>query len=600
MELRASLSTICHRDEDKPVNSPAMAEVGWLSSELDGVAHLLRDHTLEVPLYQRSYAWYQEQVEAFWHDLRAALVAEQSVYFLGTVVLSGSDAGGRVTVIDGQQRLATTSMLLSAARNAFQARGDERRASVVETKYVASTSLASASLEPRIRMNAIDQDFFEQYVVSNPQTVTRDEASSESNKRIADAFDLLTAKLEEDLDSAGPRWQQRLMRWIDFLDTQVKVIAVQVRDDADAFLIFETLNDRGLDLTTADVIKNYLLGLRRDRLAVAEQTWSQALKSVEESAGDATFTTFLRQWWSTQNGPIRERELYRSLKRAIQSSDQAAQALSDIERSAPRFAALLSPQDEFWATYPEETRHSIEALNLLGLEQYRPLLLAALEAFGPVEVSRLSRALVSWLTRGLVVGGIGGGTTERYYAEAARRVSLRRAGSTEDVLRELDAIIPDDKEFHANFSTRRVVKSGLVSYYLTAVAKTARRDAPAAGFPDLLLPPEIDVVAVPVVPRRNADPAWRHWMSLDLIGNWSARLGNYLLVPRSVASALPRDPEGRTGVLDEHGLMPDWWPAHLKWDEYAIQRRQEQLASLAVSTWPRAPENFLEPGPGES
>src|SRR5688572_24982744 len=98
--------------------------------ELEGIGHVLRDRRLSVPPYQRGYSWEAEEVGDFWWDLRAAYGSEASQYFLGTIVLT-TDAG-ETTIIDGQQRLATTSLLFTALRNEFMRRQDTTRGQVVE------------------------------------------------------------------------------------------------------------------------------------------------------------------------------------------------------------------------------------------------------------------------------------------------------------------------------------------------------------------------------------------------------------------------------------------------------------------------------------
>src|SRR5688572_17262468 len=104
---------------------------------------------MSVPLYQRDYSWKIEHVKEFWSDLRAAMAAPSPEYFLGTIVLTPGE-GERLTVIDGQQRLATVSMLLAAIRDYFAEMGDADRASVLESSFLSWHSLRKAVREPRL------------------------------------------------------------------------------------------------------------------------------------------------------------------------------------------------------------------------------------------------------------------------------------------------------------------------------------------------------------------------------------------------------------------------------------------------------------------
>ena len=94
----------------------AATEIERFTATPDTLAHVLRDQPLRVPIYQRSYSWTPEQVGQFWSDLKAAMSVPDPEYFVGTFVLSSS-TDQRLTIIDGQQRLATTAILIAAMRN---------------------------------------------------------------------------------------------------------------------------------------------------------------------------------------------------------------------------------------------------------------------------------------------------------------------------------------------------------------------------------------------------------------------------------------------------------------------------------------------------
>ena len=79
-----------------------------------------------------------------------------------------------------------------------------------------------------------------------------------SHTLIKEALEFLEHRIESVVDVAGSNWSDALANWVDYLKESVRVIVVDVPTEADAFLIFETLNDRGADLTIADLLKNYL------------------------------------------------------------------------------------------------------------------------------------------------------------------------------------------------------------------------------------------------------------------------------------------------------------------------------------------------------
>lgn len=556
-----------------------MQDSGKLAISLRGIAHILRDQSLEVPPFQRNYSWNDDQVDEYWFDLKAALTVDQSFYFLGTVVLGKADSGAG-SVIDGQQRLATTSMLLAAARDIFNQRGDTKRAATLQTMYIAAPSLAENRTLPKLHLNEADQRFFETRVLGLPAEANE---VVEVRPEIDAAFIRLVSRLTDDVESAGPRWEDRLLRWVKMLEERAQVIVVSVEDDSDAFVIFETLNDRGMELSVADLIKNYLLGLSRNDIKHAQELWIAANHAIEAVANSKEVTSFIRQWWSSQQGATRERDLYRSLRTMVRSSDAAVTTLREIARSAPAYAALIDPRHEYWVDFSKRTTEAVTVLVDLGLEQYRPLALAAMRTLPPTEIERLFEALVGWSVRGIIVGGIGGGSAERLYAETAVRVTNGRATTVEAIGSELDRMIAHDKEFESAFSDRRILRTPYLRYFLQAIA---------AG--DALLRPNPEgLVAVGLFPRTDPGGVWAPHVEDDVRRQLSARIGNFALLRADDVHLLPTDPAMRLEFFRQHDqLPPDIVSIWTEISAATVDERQRLLASQAVQVWPFIP---LEP-----
>jgi uncharacterized protein with ParB-like and HNH nuclease domain len=113
-----------------------MSRIDKLDARLDGVGHLLADRYIIVPPYQRAYSWTDEQIIELLRDISDAIRNKDSEYFLGTVVLIKNNEGSH-SVIDGQQRLATVSILICAICNYFHAVGDKDRSDGLHQQYLA-------------------------------------------------------------------------------------------------------------------------------------------------------------------------------------------------------------------------------------------------------------------------------------------------------------------------------------------------------------------------------------------------------------------------------------------------------------------------------
>lgn len=551
--------------------------------DLDGIAHLIADRNLAVPVYQRSYAWGREQVIDYWTDLKRALDEGYAEYFMGTVVNAGEN--GASTVIDGQQRLATTTILLAALRDAYQVRGDSERAKGLHEQYLARFDLASATSVPRLTLNAEDREFFLQAIVEGAAPA----AVIPSHERLLEAQQLLHRRVEEDLSSKGDAWPERILAWIRLLHTKVKVMVIDVPDVADGFVIFETLNDRGAPLTISDLVRNYLMSRAEDDegVEIVQDAWTDALLQLGLQDEDNVFVDYLRQFWSSLNGAVREKDLFGAIRTRIPDR-LASLAFAELLPSAARqYSALLDANHELWSEHPPQASGAIEALIRLDLKQYRPLALALLDMYEEPELTRTLRALVSWTVRGLVGGGIGGGAAERAYGVAATKVRSGELDTAEAVLRQLIPIVPSDRDFEVSLSRARIPRTHVARYVLTALERDARKRAE----PELVDEDFGAGLRLQYVLPKGAYPDEWPGIHEDAIKSLVPRLGNAVLLSEQDGDLTgARTFEERRQVFAESTVsLTRALAEYDAWDEAAIEQRQGDLARRALQVWPRSP-----------
>ena len=559
-----------------------MAVPSRILFDLVGIASLLKDRLLGVPIYQRSYSWEDEQIDDFWDDLRSAFAKSDPEYFLGTIVLTAEGLPGRAAIIDGQQRLATTAILLSAIRDEYIARADDR-SDIVQSSYLADRDLGSGDISPHLTLNSDDDSYFRQLVIAGGDPTLIDQTKP-SHVLLANAYEKLRGFVAATAADAGTEWAAKLSAWVTFLREQVRVIVVDVPTEADAFLIFETLNDRGADLTIADLLKNYLFGKAGTRLDTVRDGWMQSLGALDLSTEVSTFTVFLRHYWSSKYGATRERELYKSIKLQVTTEASAVSLVEELQRAASLYAAIQSSDHDFWLPFGTSGRANVETLLRLDLEQHRPLLLAAMQHFSPAELKLLLRSLVSWSVRGLIVGGIGGGSTEKAFCDAAVKIRSGDVKTVGEVRAELTSIIPTDDEFRSSFATARVPRAGLARYYLSALERSA------AGTSEPELVPNDDEEQVNlehILPKSSKRTDWPAFTD-EQAKSFVHRIGNMAL--------LAKGPNGRIGnkpwavkqpILAASQLaLTSGTAATTDWNMTAIDARQVELATRAVGVWP--------------
>lgn len=573
-----------------PSGSPGLEVAVPKQSAIDhaviGIAEVLRLQEFQVPTYQRPYSWKTQPVSDFWTDLRTALNTKPE-YFLGSIVVTTEGAGTRLTIIDGQQRLATTAILLSCIREVYSDRKMAQDAAKVHSDYLASYSLRTKVDEPKLQLSDQDDDFFRKLVIDYSGATTPPVATYESHTRLLAARNYLKPQLKADLDAYGAKWEERLTSWIDFLKEGATVIRIQVPTEADAFLIFETLNARGEDLTPVDLLKNYLFSQAHGRLEAVKKAWIGAVSLFEKPDSNEVVIDFVRHFWCSIKGEaVRERDLYKSMKEQVASEQQAVDFANDLLAAAKLYDALTDSAHEFWDTIGPAGRENVETLFRLGLVQNRPFLLAAMKHLAPGQLKSLLKVLVSASVRGLIVGGIGAGTTEKFYSAAALMVRNGHIKTTADFLTEWkkSALIQPDSVFEPSFAKTRPGSARLARYYLRAI----ERFESGVAEPEMVPNANEDEVNLEHVLPKSANPTdWPKFPPQE-IPDWSARLGNMVLLPKGQNSQLGNKPYAQkrpvfaasklvtTKML---GLVPDWAP-----DE--VDKRQAWLAARAVKVWP--------------
>lgn len=547
-----------------------------------GLGSLLTDKPLKVPVNQRSYKWETEHVEDLLQDFAQAVASSESDYFMGTVVFTQAD--GALEVADGQQRLATVTILLAAIRDYLAENGEHKRARVIENAYLESPDLRTEESVSKLTLNTDDNTYFKKRILSAHDSPDRNFAQTKpSHARIDNAAKLARAHIEKIVALHGQKnIVGNLLDWVEFAKDRARVIVVTVTDPASAFVIFETLNDRGLELSQADLLKNYLYGRAGDRIAEAQKNWttmSGALDTVDEKGIELTY---LRHLWISLRGPTRDRDLYARIRDTVKSKQRAIELSDDLAQGAMMYVAMLNPKHSHWAAMGHAMVRQVETLQLLRVGQIRPLMLAVARKFSDKEAIRAYRLFVSWSVRFLVVGGLGGGTMERNYGERALAVTEGRITTASGLAKSMADVVPTDATFEAAFATHTVSQTHLARYYLRALENQHGGDPE----PELVANQD-DVINLEHVLPQNPSTGWKHIDPDDAIALYK-RIGN-MVIMRARDNVLIGNESFATKrpVLKASAFKLTSMVANYEiWNEASISDRQLRLAALVPKTWP--------------
>jgi uncharacterized protein with ParB-like and HNH nuclease domain len=331
------------------------------------IAEILEKKKYSIDYYQREYKWESKQLMELVADLTTKFfdlyepeharrdVAKYPGYFLGSIIIS--QKGSQPFIVDGQQRLTSLTLLLTFLRRLQQGREDV--VDVDQLIFSEKFGEKSFNLDVSDRLECMEALF--EHGTYDP---TAD--APESVHTLGRRYDELDGLFPEELRA------QALPFFIDWLKDRVQVVQITSYTDDDAYAIFETMNDRGLKLTPADMLKGYLLANMDDGnpRTKANDLWRKRLRNIDEQADDAG-SDFLKTWLRSQySTKIRERE-------------KGARP-EDWDRIGTEFHRWLRADHERIGLTTRQTFHDFVARDFdFYSRQYERVLVASSGAFDP-------------------------------------------------------------------------------------------------------------------------------------------------------------------------------------------------------------------------
>jgi uncharacterized protein DUF262/uncharacterized protein DUF1524 len=545
-----------------------------------------KNSRFSVPPHQRPYAWLEEQVRELYRDITDAKNRTTEEYFLGTIVLANA-AENRQSIIDGQQRLVTVSVLIAAIRDYFAAQGQTQRAKDIGREYLSKRDIRTQEETAHLYLIPEDRDFFVKRIVRLPDHPDRQTApTTQAQLRIASAIQA-AATFVANLTATTHAPDDALLDLLEFIDTKALLISVVVGDEANAFVIFEVLNDRGLDLSVADLLKNYVFRQAGDRLAEAQAAWQAMTTAITEVGEEPDVKVFIRQAWISKYGLTREKVLYDAIKRQITNKAKVIEYVKELAELATTYVALRNPSHDRWKPYGDTVIDCLDTLDMVGVTQIRPLLLAIFKYFPEAEIKKTLPMVVAWTVRFLICGSGGSGTLETYYSERAKEVSSGTIKTASKLWGAMQAVLPDDTSFEDSFASATVSKGPIAKFYL----RTLEQQNVTSGTEELVVSPDSDKVNLEHVLPQTHSAAWSS-VPADQHSGLVKRLGNLALLNKRMNSKAansdfktkkPFFAASKISLTNALAAFSDWTPA-------AIDQRQRTLAQLAVKAWPNKPQ----------
>jgi uncharacterized protein with ParB-like and HNH nuclease domain len=330
-----------------------------------------------IPKYQRKYSWTDIQIDEFWSDL-----TESDDLFVGTVMVR-SIGKDDYEIIDGQQRSLNLTMILCLLRDelyTFETDKANVQADLIHKKSISISKwypsqdevVDEHKLTPGLSLRKLFSDRIQNKKINTKlydYELTGEKDTAE-HRLIKNQYSSLYNKLKEFLGEDNDIEKKRLKIMNLFTKiSDLRIIYVEIEDELQAYEIFESVNDKGLNLSVGDLVKNKIFRELHEDSDKNDELWEQLIQNLES----ANFTTkdFLRYFWWSRYGYVSAKGLYKEIKKTFRTSDQWKSFFDEIVTASNTIKIILKGGIEDLKIYePNHRRRKSLSKSLLAFRSF--------------------------------------------------------------------------------------------------------------------------------------------------------------------------------------------------------------------------------------
>ncbi|MBL7143310.1 MAG: DUF262 domain-containing protein [Phycisphaerae bacterium] len=524
------------------------------------------DFVFRVPTYQRPYDWGPDQWSDLWDDVTDSEL--DGVHFIGSLVAIKKGAAVKgfndLEIVDGQQRLTTLSILFCALRDCYKDKGDNKA-----TGSIQETLLESHTFRDRSRklfLGRVDDNNYESLCNGKPP--------EKHNITLAYEF------FKEKINCNG-----NINDIAEKFTSGVSLVLITAENAEDAFKLFETLNDRGLQLSAVDLIKNYILShtakQNSEELDAVIEIWDTIINHLE----DIDKIRFFRQFiLSNYPGKVTKQTLYPVYKNQIEKTKDASNFILDLCEAAEYYEHIYEQTFD-----DQKLNEKLEDLiNLKATTSFTLVMRLLIEKWPindilkiipSIETFSLRRAICGWSTNEMEV---------IYNQIANSDGGIPTPKEISDYLKERT---PKDDEFKAKFIQRDFRQDTQTKYVLEQFEyfKVGTREKRISGRQNVHIEHIMPLTIISKRCKKRHGGDWRKYLG-ENAGKHSEyvhKIGNLTLLAAELNVPASNNPfaskktfyeKSEIRITNNLCMFDDWQIGE-------IQKRSNQLAGTALEIW---------------
>ncbi|GAA9166568.1 DUF262 and DUF1524 domain-containing protein [Helicobacter pylori] len=410
---------------------------------------------LVIPIYQRLYSWEKEQCKQLWDDIVKTGGSDQiGGHFIGSILYMLdriTHSNNALLIIDGQQRLTTITLLLTALRDHWS---DKRKE--IENHYLINSN-EDGDKKFRLILSESDKDTLLSLIDKNKR-----KPSEPSSKKIMENFELFKKWIRENTDKL-----ETIFKGLEKLMI-VEIALDKIKDDPQ--LIFESMNSKGIELTQTDLIRNYII--METEVEKQEGFYNKYWRAMEENfkQNEKLFDKFVRHYLTIKTREIPNiNKIYEAFKRYRQERGIEIEALLlGLQKYCGYFCQIVFKKED-----DKDLNKALGFLVDLKMDVIYPLLLELYSDYSEGVLSQKDFISIIYLIESYLVRravcGLGTNSLNKIFPFVTKKIN--KVQYLENIkahflLLETTRKFPKDSEFKDSFITKELYGSNKIEYIL--------------------------------------------------------------------------------------------------------------------------------------
>ena len=576
---------------------PTVVNVSRDALSTDGLFSKTNNMLFVIRPPQRRFKWTRKHVNDLWTDITNAYREDpDEPYFLGPLLLVPIDESNRLSVIDGQQRITTLSILLAVLRDRCREfEGLRHRAGVLQ-ELICRLDYDGNPIGDLV-ITLQDQD--------NPTYINsvREYGSTQSTysyeNLLTRAVQTLADSVDEYLEEAPELDREESLRSLSgYILDRVKLFPLEVANESAAYLVFDTTNTRGLRLSPSEALKARLVttAARKDSRLSEEliETWDRVAGRLEDVGLPIdAMKDYLHAIWCAKDGYTPKGSLDR-IATKLTETEKLRDFVQEIERYCLDYLAVVHPSEHAWVT------EDLKDLRNLNVQSYG--FLTMVHHHVPGHFEEAVSLVLSLQVRNITLGPHQANRYERQWPTWA---GLVLNGHFETAFRQIRNEMVSDEEFRQSFEEVQVKTSGVARHLLRRLDPISQ---PGSGVQPM------DIEVEHILPKSVVTKLMNDKTLTRNVRNWIEHLDHKIPVDQGDKKEIGQELEQYLNRLGNQALLNDKANRGAKdkpfqtkkefyekqaleltnrligceeWKPEQIIERQRKMAARAPETWPK-------------